>query len=97
MAWDDLRLMLPEERLWRAGRRRQRAPELLYASHLVFYDQNVEMARHERLIAKDRCRLELDHYLEALIRKPGAFPGPPCSNKRDLQERSTASRVAPGP
>ncbi|MFB7374173.1 hypothetical protein ACFC0D_30480 [Streptomyces sp. NPDC056222] len=33
------------------------------------------MARHERLIAKGACRLELDHYLEALVRKPGAFPG----------------------
>ncbi|MCX5191994.1 hypothetical protein [Streptomyces sp. NBC_00268] len=33
------------------------------------------MARHEQLIAKGACRLELDHYLETLIRKPGAFPG----------------------
>jgi transposase len=48
---------------------------VLHASHLVVYDQNVEVARHERLIAKGSCRLELDHYLEALIRKPGAFPG----------------------
>ncbi|WP_199839578.1 hypothetical protein [Streptomyces sp. XY431] len=29
----------------------------------------------EGLIAKGACRLELDHYLEALVRKPGAFPG----------------------
>ncbi|MEU8436927.1 hypothetical protein AB0F18_29290 [Streptomyces sp. NPDC029216] len=27
------------------------------------------------MIAKGSCRLELDHYLETLIRKPGAFPG----------------------
>lgn len=35
----------------------------------------MEVARHERLIAKGGCRLELDHYLEALVRKPGALPG----------------------
>lgn len=40
----------------------------------MVYDRNVEVARHERLIAKGGCRLDLDHYLEALIRKPGAFP-----------------------
>ncbi|MFE7439468.1 hypothetical protein ACFU7X_03245 [Streptomyces chartreusis] len=34
-----------------------------------------EVARHERLIAKGQARLTLDHYLEALVRKPGAFPG----------------------
>jgi transposase len=53
----------------------KRVRVVLHASHLVVYDQNVEVARHERLIAKAGCRLELDHYLEALIRKPGAFPG----------------------
>lgn len=41
----------------------------------MVYDKNVEVARHEQLIAKGACRLELDHYLETLIRKPGAFPG----------------------
>ncbi|MFJ4950760.1 Mu transposase domain-containing protein [Streptomyces sp. NPDC088760] len=53
----------------------KRVRVILHASHLVVYDKNVEVARHERLIAKGSCRLELDHYLEALIRKPGAFPG----------------------
>ncbi|MBV2352952.1 hypothetical protein KUM39_01035 [Streptomyces sp. J2-1] len=48
---------------------------MLHASHLAVYDQNVEVARHERLIAKYGIRLELDHYVEALVRKPGAFPG----------------------
>jgi hypothetical protein len=46
---------------------------VLHASHLVVYDKNVEVARHERLIAKGAVRLDLDHYLEALVRKPGAF------------------------
>jgi len=53
----------------------KRVRVLLHASHLVVYDKSVEVARHERLIAKGSCRLELDHYLEALVRKPGAFPG----------------------
>lgn len=53
----------------------KRVRVVLHTSHLVVYDQNVEVARHERLIAKSGCRLELDHSLEALIRKPGAFPG----------------------
>ncbi|MFF2821206.1 IS21 family transposase [Kitasatospora cineracea] len=53
----------------------KRVRVLLHASHLVVYDRNVEVARHERLIAKGACRLDLDHYLEALVRKPGAFPG----------------------
>lgn len=53
----------------------KRVRVVLHASHLVVYDHNVEVARRERLIAKGSCRLELDHYLEALIRKPGAFPG----------------------
>lgn len=48
---------------------------VLHASHLVVYDQNIEVARHERLIAKGAIRLDLDHYLEVLVRMPGAFPG----------------------
>jgi hypothetical protein len=48
---------------------------LLNASELVVFDGRTEIARHERLIAKSGTRLELDHYLEALIRKPGALPG----------------------
>lgn len=53
----------------------KRVRVVLHASHLVVYDQNVEVARHERLIAKGAVRLELDHYLKVLVRKPGAFPG----------------------
>ncbi|GAA1626674.1 IS21 family transposase [Nonomuraea maheshkhaliensis] len=48
---------------------------MLFASHLVVYHKGVEVARHERLIAKGGARLELDHYLEALAHKPGALPG----------------------
>ncbi|MFE0458767.1 IS21 family transposase [Kitasatospora sp. NPDC058965] len=48
---------------------------ILHASELVVYDGREEVARHERLIAKGGTRLDLDHYLEALVRKPGALPG----------------------
>jgi hypothetical protein len=47
----------------------------LHASDLVIYDGRTPVARHERLMAKSRSRLDLDHYLEALLRKPGALPG----------------------
>ncbi|WP_374202025.1 hypothetical protein [Streptomyces sp. AC550_RSS872] len=48
---------------------------MLHAIHLIVHDRGLEVARHERLSTKAGSRLELDHYLEALIRKPGAFPG----------------------
>ncbi|MBF6216422.1 IS21 family transposase [Nocardia puris] len=48
---------------------------LLHASHLVVFDGRTVVARHERLLAKAGTRLELDHYLEGLLRKPGALPG----------------------
>ncbi|MFI5524242.1 Mu transposase domain-containing protein [Streptomyces platensis] len=63
---------------------------MLHASHLVVYDKNVEVARHERLIAKDGCRLELDHYLEALVRKPGALPGATA-----LEQARSAGKFTP--
>jgi transposase len=48
---------------------------LLHASELVVFDSRTEVARHERLLAKGETRLDLDHYLEGLLRKPGALPG----------------------
>jgi transposase len=48
---------------------------VLHASELVVYEGRTEVARHERLIAKAGSRLVLDHYLEVLLRKPGALPG----------------------
>ncbi|WP_329417074.1 Mu transposase domain-containing protein [Streptomyces sp. NBC_01268] len=68
----------------------KRVRVVLHASHLVVYDRNVEGARHERLIAKDGCRLDLDHYLEALIRKPGAFPGATA-----LEQARSAGKFTP--
>lgn len=48
---------------------------LLHASELVVYDGHKEVARHERLMTKGGVQLDLDHYLEVLLRKPGALPG----------------------
>lgn len=48
---------------------------LLHASELVVYDDQTVVARHERLMTKGGIRLDLDHYLEVLLRKPGALPG----------------------
>jgi hypothetical protein len=61
-----------------------------FAFHLVVYDDRVEVARHERLMAKAGSRLDLDHYLEALVRKPGALPGATA-----LEQARAAGRFTP--
>jgi hypothetical protein len=38
------------------------------------FDGREQVARHDRLTGRLEAHLELDHYLEALIRKPGALP-----------------------
>jgi transposase len=48
---------------------------VLRSSELVIYDGRHEAARHERLTARGGETLVLDHYLEALMRKPGALAG----------------------
>ena len=63
---------------------------MLHASELVVYDGRDEVARHERLIAKGGAHLELDHYLEALVRKPGALPGATA-----LDQARSAGRFTP--
>ncbi|WUA47230.1 DUF5395 domain-containing protein [Streptomyces sp. NBC_01367] len=63
---------------------------MLHASELVVYDGRQEVARHEPLIARGATRLELDHYLEALIRKPGALPGATA-----LDQARAAGRFTP--
>ncbi|MFI1910696.1 hypothetical protein ACH444_33045 [Streptomyces microflavus] len=63
---------------------------MLHASELVVYDGREEVARHERLIARGATRLELHHYLEALVRKPGALPGATA-----LDQARAAGRFTP--
>ena len=47
----------------------------LSASMVTVFDRNIVVARHQRAIGKGVKVLELDHYLEILLRKPGALPG----------------------
>lgn len=61
-----------------------------HASELVVYDGPKVVARHERLIAKGGSRLDLDHYLEALVRKPGALPGATA-----LEQARSAGKFTP--
>ena len=63
---------------------------LLHASDLVVYDGRTEVARHERLAGRGGSRLELDHYLEGLLRKPGALPGATV-----LEQARAAGRFTP--
>ncbi|MEU6192313.1 IS21 family transposase [Streptomyces sp. NPDC047061] len=63
---------------------------MLHASELLVYDGQTQIARHERLIAKGQARLDLDHYLEALVRKPGAFPGATA-----LEQARSAGKFTP--
>src|SRR5260370_23011990 len=48
---------------------------MLSANELRVFDGSRLAATHPRLIAAGDERLELDHYLEILVRKPGALPG----------------------
>jgi hypothetical protein len=63
---------------------------LLHASELVVFDGRTEVARHERLVAKHQSSLDLDHYLEILMRKPGALPGATA-----LEQARQAGKFAP--
>jgi transposase len=47
----------------------------LSASTVTVFERNQVVARHQRAIGKGVKILELDHYLEILLRKPGALPG----------------------
>lgn len=44
----------------------------LTSDELTVYDGRIEIARHRRLVGRGAERLVLDHYLEALLLKPGA-------------------------
>ena len=47
----------------------------LRASELLVFDGNTVVARHRRIAARTGQSMQLDHYLEVLRIKPGAFPG----------------------
>ncbi|MFD1846980.1 IS21 family transposase [Arthrobacter flavus] len=47
----------------------------LRASEIVVFDGRTVVARHQRITVKHGQSVQLDHYLEVLRTKPGAFPG----------------------
>jgi len=48
---------------------------VLRASELLVFQGRALIARHERATVRGSQTLVLDHYLEILVRKPGALPG----------------------
>ncbi|MFD5342044.1 Mu transposase domain-containing protein [Streptomyces hawaiiensis] len=88
----------------------KRVRVVLHASHLMVYDQNVEVARHERLIAKGAVRLDLTTTWRSWSASPAPSPAPQRSNRPARQAgsprsttpggtrpaRSVASGTAPG-
>lgn len=48
---------------------------VLRSSELLVYDRRDLVARHDRATGRGQETLVLDHYLEALMRKPGAMAG----------------------
>jgi hypothetical protein len=48
---------------------------VLRASELVVFEGRRQVARHERATVRGSQSLVLDHYLEVLVRKPGALAG----------------------
>ncbi len=67
---------------------------LLHASMLVVYDSRVEVARHERIAGKAQTHMDLDHYLEGLMRKPGALAGATALEQARLAGKFTAAHDA---
>lgn len=47
----------------------------VYAAHVELWHQGRCVARHERSFGRYRYVLDLEHYLEVLVKKPGAFAG----------------------
>jgi hypothetical protein len=68
----------------------RQARVLLNASDLVVFDGRTEIARHERLMTKGSTRIDLDHYLEVLLRKPGVLPG-----AKALEQTRASGRFTP--
>jgi len=66
----------------------------LSASELVVFDGPRRVAAHPRLITRGACRLELDHYLEILLGKPGALPGSTALAQARAAGRFTAAHEA---
>jgi transposase len=72
----------------------RRVRVLLGASELVVFDGRAEVARHARSVRKGSETLLLDHYLEVLLRKPGALAGSTALAQARAQGTFTAAHEA---
>jgi transposase len=66
----------------------------LSASAVTVYDRNTVVARHQRAVGKGAKVLDLDHYLEILLRKPGALPGATALAQARTSKAFTAEHEA---
>jgi hypothetical protein len=73
----------------------------LSASTVTVFDRSTLVAWHQRAIGKGVKILDLDHYLEILLRKPGALPGAtalaPCRRDVHRGARRVLGRCPQGP
>src|SRR5947209_20528236 len=60
---------------WAKGAERVSLEARIHASYVEIWRQGKCLARHERCFGRQQKVLDLDHYLEALERKPGALAG----------------------
>ncbi|MEV8442136.1 hypothetical protein AB0425_32575 [Actinosynnema sp. NPDC051121] len=61
------------------------------------FDGWTEVARHERLLTKGGIRLDLDHCLKGLPRKPGALPGATAPDQARAAGKFTRPTTPCGP
>jgi transposase len=67
---------------------------LLGTTEVVVFDGRTEVARHPRLPGRGGQRLLLDHYLEILLRKPGALAGSEALDQARREGTFTADHEA---
>ena len=66
----------------------------LSASQLQVFDGAARVATHPRVLSRGHAVLELDHYLEILLGKPGALPGSTALAQARAAGRFTATHEA---
>ncbi|MGI5132489.1 IS21 family transposase [Pseudonocardia sp. CA-107938] len=66
----------------------------LSASQLQVFDGSARVATHPRVLSRGEAVLELDHYLEILLGKPGALPGSTALAQARAAGKFTATHEA---
>lgn len=59
----------------------------LYSEHIIIFDGQNKMARHERSYAKGQWILDINHYLKTFSRKPGAVKNSTALRRVDSRLR----------